>query len=166
MLEKCTSAVDKSIDVWLRRSDTFTFNIFLSLWNLFIGVDISFDISMIHKWSTVRAFFAFWLDSKGFQLRRHTKISISISNHYLIDIINPPKVLFRKDVPKICRKFIGSKNQAEVWLTQKIALWHGCSPINSLYIFKTPFKEDNCGGLLLHRFRVFSWVSFSSLCLK
>ena len=152
------------MDVWLRRNDTFTFNIFSVLWNLFIGVDISFDISMIHKWTT--ALLAFWLDWKRFQLPRHTKISISISNHDLIDRINLLEVPLRKYAQKICRKFIGSKTHAEVWLTQKIAFWHGCSSINSLHIFRTPFKEDNCGALLLDRFCVFSWISLPSLCLK
>ena len=32
----------------------------------------------------------------------------------------------------------------------KIALWHGCSPVNLLlYIFKTSFYENTSGGLLL-----------------
>ena len=31
----------------------------------------------------------------------------------------------------------------------KIALWHGCSPVNLLYIFRTPFYKNIYGGLLL-----------------
>ena len=31
----------------------------------------------------------------------------------------------------------------------KIALWHGCSPVNLLYIFRTTFLKDIPGRLLL-----------------
>ena len=31
----------------------------------------------------------------------------------------------------------------------EIALRHGCSPVNLLYIFRTPFQKNNSGWLLL-----------------
>ena len=31
----------------------------------------------------------------------------------------------------------------------EIALWHGCSPVNLLYIFRTPFSKNISGWLLL-----------------
>ena len=31
----------------------------------------------------------------------------------------------------------------------EIALWHGCSPINLLHIFRRPFPKNTSGGLLL-----------------
>ena len=31
----------------------------------------------------------------------------------------------------------------------EIALWHGCSPLNLLYIFRTSFPKNTSGGLLL-----------------
>ena len=31
----------------------------------------------------------------------------------------------------------------------EIALWHGCSPVNLLHIFRTPFPKKTCGGGLL-----------------
>ena len=31
----------------------------------------------------------------------------------------------------------------------KVALQHGCSPVNLLHVFKTPFPENTYGGLLL-----------------
>ena len=34
--------------------------------------------------------------------------------------------------------------------SKKITLWHGCSPINLLYIFRTPFYKNTSGGLLLY----------------
>ena len=32
----------------------------------------------------------------------------------------------------------------------EIALWHGCSPVNLLHIFRTPFLKNSSGGLLLN----------------
>ena len=32
----------------------------------------------------------------------------------------------------------------------EITLWHECSPVNLLHIFRTPFPKDTCGGLLLN----------------
>ena len=31
----------------------------------------------------------------------------------------------------------------------EIALWHGCSPVNLLHIFRTPFPKSTSGWLLL-----------------
>ena len=31
----------------------------------------------------------------------------------------------------------------------KITLWHGCSPVNLLRVFKTPFLKNKSGGRLL-----------------
>ena len=35
--------------------------------------------------------------------------------------------------------------------SKKITLWHGCSPVNLLYIFRTPFYKNTYGGLLLKK---------------
>ena len=32
----------------------------------------------------------------------------------------------------------------------EIALWHGCSPVNLLHIFRTPFPKNTSGWLLLN----------------
>ena len=32
----------------------------------------------------------------------------------------------------------------------EITLWHACSPVNLLHIFRTPFPKNNSGGLLLY----------------
>ena len=34
----------------------------------------------------------------------------------------------------------------------EIALWHGCSPVNLLHVFRTPFPRNTSGWLLLNRF--------------
>ena len=31
----------------------------------------------------------------------------------------------------------------------EITLWHGCSPVNLLHIFRTPFPKNTSGGQLL-----------------
>ena len=41
------------------------------------------------------------------------------------------------DFNKVARNFI------------EIVLWHGCSPVNLLHIFRTPFPKNTSGGLLL-----------------
>ena len=33
----------------------------------------------------------------------------------------------------------------------KIALWHGCSPVNLLHVFRKPFPRNNSRQLLLER---------------
>ena len=47
-----------------------------------------------------------------------------------------PEVFLIKDVLKKCSKFTGE---------------HGCSPVNLLHIFKTPFPRDTSGWLLLQQ---------------
>ena len=32
----------------------------------------------------------------------------------------------------------------------EIALWHGCSPVNLLHIFRAPFSKNTSGRRLLH----------------
>ena len=33
---------------------------------------------------------------------------------------------------------------------KEIKIWHGCSPVNLLHIFRTPFYKNTSGGLLLY----------------
>ena len=66
-----------------------------------------------------------------------------------------PKVLLGKGVLKICSKFTGEhpcQNAISIKLQNnfiEIALWHGCSPVNLLYIFRTPFLKTTSEWLLL-----------------
>ena len=48
-----------------------------------------------------------------------------------------PEVFLRKGALKTCSKFI------------EIVLRHGCSPVNLLHIFRTPFPRNTSGWLLL-----------------
>ena len=66
-----------------------------------------------------------------------------------------PEVFLGKDVLKICSKFTGDQLCRSVISIKlqsnfiEIALWHGCSPVNVLHIFRTPFLTNTSGGLLL-----------------
>ena len=62
---------------------------------------------------------------------------------------------FRKGVLKICSKFTGEHpcpSAISIKLLSnfiEITLWHGCSPVNLLHIFRTPFPVKTSGWLLL-----------------
>ena len=61
----------------------------------------------------------------------------------------------RKAVLKICSKFTGEhpcRSVISINLQSnfiEIALRLGCSPVNSLHIFRTPFPKNTSGELLL-----------------
>ena len=46
-----------------------------------------------------------------------------------------------------CRSVISIKSQSNFI---EITLQHGCSPVNLLYIFRTPFSKNTSGWLLLY----------------
>ena len=62
--------------------------------------------------------------------------------------------VLRKRIPKICNKFTGEhpcRSVISITLLCKfieIARWHGCSPVNLLHIFRTPFYNNTYGKLL------------------
>ena len=58
-----------------------------------------------------------------------------------------PEVFLKKRVLKICSKFTGKHSLQSNFI--EIALRHGCSPVNLLLIFRTPFPRNTSGGLLL-----------------
>ena len=84
----------------------------------------------------------------------------SLSKHQkqpFIDILRSshPKVFLGKGVLKICSKFTG-KHSCRSAISVKLqsnfietTLRHGCSPINLLHIFRTPFPKNTSEGLLL-----------------
>ena len=68
---------------------------------------------------------------------------------------SPPEVFLGKGVLNICSKFIG-KHPCRTAISIKlqsnfteIELRHGCSSVNSLHIFRTPFPTNTSKGLLL-----------------
>ena len=66
-----------------------------------------------------------------------------------------PEVFLRKGVLKRCSKFTGEKPCRSVISIKmlcnfiEMTLWHGCSPVNFLRIFRTPFTKNISGRLLL-----------------
>ena len=68
-------------------------------------------------------------------------------------------VFLRKDVLKICSKFTGEHPCRSAILVKflcsfiEITLWNGCSPVNLLHIFRTPFPKNTSQRLLLNRFK-------------
>ena len=73
---------------------------------------------------------------------------------------NLPYVFLTKDVLKICSIFTGTimPKRDLIWIKSlcfiKITLGHGCSPVNLLHIFRTPFSKNTSGGLLLKHYPV------------
>ena len=66
-----------------------------------------------------------------------------------------PEVFLKKGVLKICSKLTGEhpcRSAVSVKFQCKfieIMLRHGCSPVNLLHIFRTPFYKNTSGWLLL-----------------
>ena len=58
-----------------------------------------------------------------------------------------PDMFLRKGVLKICSKLTISIKLQSNFI--EMALWHGCSPVNLLHIFRTPFSRNTSGLLLL-----------------
>ena len=65
------------------------------------------------------------------------------------------EVFLRKGVLKICTKFTGEHSCRSIISIKllcnfiEIALQHGCSPVNLLHIFRTPFPKNTSRWLLL-----------------
>ena len=74
-----------------------------------------------------------------------------------------PELFFKKGVLKICSKFTCEHPCWSVISIKllcnfiKIALRHGCSPVNLLHIFRTPFSRNTSGWLLLHVLDIIYW---------
>ena len=69
---------------------------------------------------------------------------------------NHPEVFLGKGLLKICSKFTG-EHPCRIAISIKllcnvseIALRHGCSPVNLLHIFRTPFPRNTSEWLLLY----------------
>ena len=83
-------------------------------------------------------------------------IHIHIQRFTFIFISSHPEVFLREVVLKICSKFTGD-HPCRIVISIKlqsifieIALRHGCSPVNLVYIFRTPFPTNTSGWLRLY----------------
>ena len=88
--------------------------------------------------------------------RINLSLSFSICELCVMLFRNSPSEAFLgKGVLKICRTFTGEypyRSVISIKLLCKfieIPLQHGCSPVNLLYIFRTPYYKNTSGGLLL-----------------
>ena len=105
-----------------------------------------------------------------------------VYQHYFISFVDTfssshQEMFLYKGVLKICSKFTGEypcRSAISIKLLCnfiEITLRHGCSPVNLLHIFRTPFPKNTSGGLLVyiteHRFTliVLSNVSLCSMNL-
>ena len=67
-----------------------------------------------------------------------------------------PEVFLGKIVLKICSKFTGEhpcRSMISIKLQSnfiEITLRHGCSSVNLLHIFRSPFYRNTYGGMLLY----------------
>ena len=75
-----------------------------------------------------------WPGPKTYWIKRTTKL-LQLQTFYMSS--NLPQVFLHKDVLKICSKFtpIPKRN-----FKSNFILWHGCSHVNVLDIFKSPFS--------------------------
>ena len=66
-----------------------------------------------------------------------------------------PEVVLVKDVLKVYSKFTGEHPYRSVISIKlqsniiEVTLWHECSPVNLLHIFRTTFTKNTSGWLLL-----------------
>ena len=90
---------------------------------------------------------------KDFQFEYGWRPKLSICSTNFLHILNryvsvrsgPPEVFLGKSVLKICSKFIGGQPFNFI----EIILWYGCSTVNLLHIFRTPFPDNTYEGLVL-----------------
>ena len=84
------------------------------------------------------------------------KININICDN--VSRSSPPDVFLGKGVLKICNKCTGEHpSQSEISIKLiynfiEVALRHGCTRVNLLHIFRTPFYKNTYGGLPLFQY--------------
>ena len=66
------------------------------------------------------------------------------------------RTLFTQRISLLWTPFRSSPLEVLLYNFTEITLWHGCSPVNLLHIFRIPFPKNTSGWLLLtfgnHRF--------------
>ena len=87
----------------------------------------------------------------------------NIKKIFVILRSSPPELILGKGFLKICSKFIGERLCQTVVSIKllcnfiEMTLWHECSPVNLLHIFRTPFPKNTSGGLHLSSCNSISW---------
>ena len=95
---------------------------------------------------------------KKLTTKNHQRCNGKGNNRFTFSISirsNHPEMFLRKGAPTICNKFTGEhpcRSVISIKLQSnliEITLRHGCSPVNLLHIFRTPFPKNTSGWLLL-----------------
>ena len=81
-------------------------------------------------------------------LHIRTEISTDANGAIVKTESSRQEVFLGKGVLKTCSKFTGENPWGNPWSVISI-LWHGCSHVNLLHIFRTPFSNKTCVWLLL-----------------
>ena len=97
------------------------------------------------------------VNEKNFFLHPPSCILLPSFSQNTHDRSSRPNVFLVKGVLKICSKFTGEQPCRSVISIKlqsnffEITLRHGCSPVNLLHIFRTPFPRNTSGWVLLTR---------------
>ena len=125
----------------------FTLNIFLGIFCKFQNNNFRELFSIIHHHKSIsssqhKTYAMFFIENYKFSAKTKSRKS-----H--LDIF------LRKGVMKICSTFTEEHPCRSVISLKvlcsfiEIVLRHGCSPVNLLHIFRTSFRRNTCGWLLL-----------------
>ena len=85
-----------------------------------------------------------------------TNVPSNSPEHQAYSRNSHPEVFLEKSVLKICSKFTGEHPCRSLISIKlhcnfiEITFQHGCSPVNLLHIFRTPFSKNTSGRLLLN----------------
>ena len=114
------------------------------------------------KTASISAAFGEWFRDQNKQIFAHShEDAASCRRHETYNNLgfwcrsSRSEVFLVKRVLKICSKFTGEhpcRSGISIKLLCnfiEITLWHGCSPVNLLNIFRTRFSKNTSGGLLL-----------------
>ena len=126
---------------------------------------MNFITSIIFFLNSVPFLFKTWKIFKKSNFQKHWKytsnssISFCTWNRTFIYRRSHPEVFLGKGILKIWSKFTGEhpcRSAISIKLQSdfiEIALWHGCSLVNLLHIFRTPLLKNTSGWLLLYILR-------------
>ena len=107
-------------------------------------------VKIVNGWKPLSIF------AKGFILDVRLGSECVTESYYLYSCKRPrsshPDEFLIKGVLKICSKFTGEHPYRSAKLQSnfiEITFQHGCSPVNLMHIFRTPYPKNTCGWLLL-----------------
>ena len=109
-------------------------------------------IPLFWDWSYLRRDTTYWTALARIFI--NTKAGCETGSKFTTNRSSHPEVLLGKGVLENAAN-LQENTHAEVWFQSsccsfiEITLRHGCSPVNLLHIFRTPFSKSTSGWLLL-----------------